>query len=81
VFAGFGLDLDITEAGCCGMSGLFGHEQARQALSQQIFELGWKRVLGKGEAIPLVSGFSCRCQCREHGHPTLHPAALLDRLL
>ncbi len=82
IFEALGLELEIVEAGCCGMSGLFGHETRNQQLSREIFEMGWKPALESGrETALLASGFSCRCQSREHGHAAEHPALLLDRLL
>ncbi len=81
VFGQLGLDLEVIEAGCCGMSGLFGHERENRELSLSIFELGWKPKLEETDAIRLASGFSCRSQARDQGYPVEHPAVAIDRLL
>ena len=81
VFGQLGLDLEVIEAGCCGMSGLFGHERENRELSLSIFELGWKPKLEETDAIRLASGFSCRCQVRDRDYPVEHPAVAIDRLL
>ncbi len=77
VFRHFGLELETVEAGCCGMSGLFGHERDNRPLSERIFSQGWAPLLEDREADWLASGFSCRCQCHQQGHGTRHPAQLL----
>lgn len=71
-----GVALEAAEAGCCGMSGLFGHEAEHAALSRRIFDLSWSGPAGND--LTLATGFSCRCQTGRFGaRPARHPAALL----
>jgi len=61
VFAALGAPVEIAATGCCGMAGLFGHQERHQALSRRTFDLSWTGQL-QGEEEAMVSGFSCRCQ-------------------
>ncbi|MDQ0560151.1 FAD/FMN-containing dehydrogenase/Fe-S oxidoreductase [Rhizobium mesoamericanum] len=63
VFAALGAPVEIAATGCCGMAGLFGHQERHHALSRRMFELSWTGQL-KGEQEAMVSGFSCRCQTK-----------------
>ena len=84
IFALLGLKLNIANAGCCGMSGIFGHEVEQQQLSQDIFNLNWKPRLQKLNAnreIVLASGFSCRCQAGHYDFQLRHPLEFLDKLM
>ncbi|OWW05406.1 FAD-linked oxidase [Rhizobium sp. R72] len=63
VFAAFGAPVEIAATGCCGMAGLFGHQERHQALSRATFDLSWKGQL-QGEEEAMISGFSCRCQTK-----------------
>ena len=81
-FAAAGLRLDRTPVGCCGMSGLYGHETRHQRESRGIYDLSWRTAFEKAAAIPVVPGYSCRSQLRRFGaHRPRHPAqALLSHL-
>ncbi len=82
VFKHFGLDLEVRNAGCCGMSGLFGHETNNRTLARDIFSLHWQppvTQVHEQNGIVLASGFSCRSQLRRFDYPTLHPLQFLDR--
>ena len=81
VYQKMGIKLKVKNAGCCGMSGIFGHEVNNRAISNQIFNLLWKPVLETQNEVFLVSGFSCRCQAGIHDYTTQHPAVYLDTLL
>ncbi len=81
IFACLGVDLRVEQAGCCGMSGMFGHEQQNQALSQKIFSINWLPRLQLASSDILASGFSCRCQLKHHGIHTSHPIQALEQLL
>ncbi|MCX5568085.1 FAD-binding and (Fe-S)-binding domain-containing protein [Kaistia nematophila] len=61
VFAAVGLAVRPTQTGCCGMSGLFGHEQRQQAVSRALFDASWAPALADETSV-LATGFSCRCQ-------------------
>lgn len=77
VFAALGLPVRPTPTGCCGMAGLFGHEQRQQTVSRTLFDASWAPALA-GEAAVLASGFSCRCQVERLSETTaLHPMAAI----
>jgi FAD/FMN-containing dehydrogenase/Fe-S oxidoreductase len=60
----FGVDLQVPAVGCCGMSGVFGHERANRPVSEAIYQLSWKRIVGepRHHGRLLATGYSCRCQ-------------------
>jgi len=84
VFHHAGLRLDVQRAGCCGMSGTYGHELRNATTSRTIFEQSWGPILdgaaAGGEGELLATGFSCRSQARRlHGTGLRHPVeALLE---
>lgn len=85
VFERFGLTLDMPAAGCCGMSGTYGHEARNKATSKTIFEQSWAKQVAmnsqeKGEL--LATGYSCRCQTQRFAEQAIrHPIqALLTHL-
>lgn len=80
-----GLDLEVLDAGCCGMSGVFGYEVEHCATSVAIAEhalLPALRAEGPDVAV-LATGTSCRTQIRDlAGRTAVHPLVFLrDRLL
>lgn len=80
VFRAAGIPIEIVDAGCCGMSGLFGHEREHRDLSRRIFELSWAGRLDDGAA--MATGFSCRCQAKRFaGARPPHPVEILARAL
>ncbi len=81
IFEKLGLEVTISADGCCGMSGLFGHEVANVGLSEKIFNLYWKPRLEKNKGVILATGFSCRCQLENHDFRGVHPAVFLGGLL
>ena len=75
-----GVDLEVLDAGCCGMAGPFGFIKDKYALSQAIGE----RVLlpavrrAPQNAILVSDGFSCREQILQAtGRPAVHLAEVL----
>jgi Fe-S oxidoreductase len=81
LLSSFGFDVDIIDAGCCGMAGTFGYDAEHYKLSMQIGELG---VLPKvREAQHVVStGSACRMQIRHGaGKESVHPIVLIAGLL
>ena len=80
-----GLEVERLDAGCCGMSGVFGYETGHYELSVAMAE----RVLlpavdaAPSEAAVLATGTSCRTQIRDlRGREAGHPLELLaGRLL
>lgn len=85
VFSAVGLSLDIADLGCCGMCGVFGHEQSHADESRGIYELSWKPRLDLADAQNenvVVAGFSCRHQINRFQDRRIpHPVfALLETL-
>lgn len=81
VFERLGIPLKVINAGCCGMSGLFGHEVENSKLSDDIFKLYWNPTLESAQGVMLASGFSCRCQSKNHRQHTIHPIVHLANIL
>lgn len=77
IFAAFGLSLRVESTGCCGMSGVYGHEAEHVADSKKMFDTGWKNCLAKIDnpsTQVLVTGYSCRSQLKRfHSGSFLHP--------
>ena len=75
-----GLDLEVLDAGCCGMSGIFGYEAEHYATSIAIAEralLPAVRAEARDVAV-LATGTSCRTQIRDlAGRPVEHPFVFL----
>lgn len=80
IFERFNIKLEIKIAGCCGMSGLFGHEKRNQILSEKIYQDSWKQHLHNETEI-LATGFSCRCQLHSHNQQVKHPIEILANRL
>ena len=79
-----GLALEVLDAGCCGMSGVFGYEADHYELSVAMAE----RVLlpavraAAPETAVLATGTSCRTQIRDlAGSAALHPLEFLAQRL
>jgi len=74
------LEVEDPDAGCCGMSGVFGYEAEHYALSVAIAErrlLPAVRAAGRESAV-LATGTSCRSQVRDlGGRAALHPLEFL----
>ncbi|MCO5065015.1 MAG: FAD-binding oxidoreductase [Rhizobiaceae bacterium] len=63
VFAAAGLELDVLPSGCCGMSGIWGHQAENRAVSEHIYSLSWGTYVSSGnKANLLADGYSCRSQ-------------------
>ena len=80
VYDKLGIPLRVTQAGCCGMSGLFGHERINNSLSDDIFKLQWQATIRDCHDIVLASGFSCRCQLENQQFSVQHPVSYLHSL-
>ena len=76
--------LEVLEAGCCGMSGVFGYEAEHYELSVAIANdrlLPAVRVAGPEVAV-LATGTSCRAQLADLGpRHAEHPLVFLARRL
>lgn len=64
LLARLGLDADLLDSGCCGMSGSFGFKKEHYQVSQQIGELVLLPAVRQApkEALIIADGFSCRQQ-------------------
>ena len=79
-----GLQLEALDAGCCGMSGVFGYEAGHYELSAAMGErvlLPAVRNAPSGAAV-LATGTSCRAQVADlSGRRALHPLVYLAQHL
>jgi len=75
-----GLEIEAPDAGCCGMSGVFGYEAGHYELSVAMGEhvlLPAVRAASPGTVV-LATGTSCRSQIRDlSGRTPLHPLEFL----
>jgi len=75
-----GIDLEVLDAGCCGMSGVFGYEEEHYETSVAIAEralLPAVRAESRDVAV-LATGASCRTQIRDlSGRRAVHPLVFL----
>ncbi|NBV41982.1 (Fe-S)-binding protein, partial [bacterium] len=79
IFNRVGIPLVIPAVGCCGMAGVYGHENHHYTDSAGIFELSWKPVLDSSPQAT-ASGFSCKCQIKRELNRTVdHPLEVLAR--
>jgi Fe-S oxidoreductase len=76
-----GLDVDVVEAGCCGMAGSFGFERGEK---YEVSVRAGERVLlpavraAAGDTLVVTDGFSCRTQIGQGtGRSALHLAQVL----
>ncbi|APX93763.1 FAD-binding oxidoreductase [Halomonas sp. 1513] len=84
VFAAFGLELELVNTGCCGMSGTYGHEARNLETSKAIYALSWQaQVEDPANAGKLLAtGYSCRSQAKRLSDQALaHPLQALLGLL
>ena len=80
--ASAGAELEVLDAGCCGMAGAFGYEREHFEVSRTIGE----RVLipaieqAPPDAMIIADGFSCRSQIRQFcpSRRPLHLAEVLN---
>lgn len=79
----FGYDVDVIDAGCCGMAGTFGFDAEHYEFSMQVGELGVlpkARELGNRELVS--SGAACRMQIKQGaGVDAVHPLLLVRDVL
>ncbi|PAU75439.1 D-2-hydroxyglutarate dehydrogenase YdiJ [Halomonas salipaludis] len=84
VFAAFGLELELVNTGCCGMSGTYGHEARNLETSKAIYALSWQPLVDDDANAGrlLATGYSCRSQAKRLSDQALpHPLqALLGAL-
>ncbi len=75
------LEVNVLDAGCCGMAGSFGFERGHYDLSVKIANLALLPELARQpEAIVIAPGTSCRHQIRDLARRrALHPMELLQQ--
>ncbi len=81
IFDNFGINFKVVNAGCCGMSGLFGHEKEHQDISKTLYDQNWRRIVEAEDRPDLIAtGYSCRSQIKRLSQVTvLHPAEAILR--
>ncbi|PDS99935.1 hypothetical protein CO659_01595 [Rhizobium sp. S9] len=84
VFGTLGIDLQVADAGCCGMAGTFGHEARNRAISETLYAMSWAEQIAAGEdgTVVMATGYSCRSQVKEIDRRTIpHPLEVIRDLL
>jgi Fe-S oxidoreductase len=78
-----GLEVQVLDAGCCGMAGSFGFEREHFNLSAKIAGLALLPALSAApEATVVAPGTSCRHQIKDlAGRRALHPLEVLEAQL
>lgn len=77
LFGKLGVRVETPATGCCGMAGLFGHQDRHQSISRKLFAMSWAQHM-EGDAPVFATGFSCRCQAeRLSGRKVRHPLGLI----
>src|SRR5690606_11742040 len=80
VFQALGAKVSLEATGCCGMCGVFGHEEEHYEESRGVFEMSWKKHLSAVDTRESVmaTGHSCRSQVKRFsGFVPRHPAEVL----
>ncbi|MFN8412650.1 MAG: FAD-linked oxidase C-terminal domain-containing protein [Anaerolineales bacterium] len=76
-----GFDVDLIDAGCCGMAGTFGYDAEHYELSMQVGELGVLREIRNAELRMqkvVSTGSACRLQIKQGaGVEAKHPLELV----
>jgi FAD/FMN-containing dehydrogenase/Fe-S oxidoreductase len=78
-----GLDVQVLDAGCCGMAGSFGFEKEHFDISAKIANLALLPALNAApEAMVAAPGTSCRHQIHDlAGRRALHPLEIVEAQL
>src|SRR5215208_213249 len=78
-----GADVEVVDAGCCGMAGLFGYESGHYEVSMKMGERRlFPAVRGAEDRVVVAPGTSCREQISDGtNRRALHPAEYLAALL
>lgn len=78
VLSAAGYNVEAPTLGCCGMAGIFGHEEANQVMSKTLWDMSWKSGVEASKGPAVATGYSCRSQAfRLSGHALLHPIHML----
>lgn len=84
VFSAAGVDLEIADAGCCGMAGTFGHEVRNRSISEKLYAMSWKCHIDHmtERRVVMATGYSCRSQVKEIDRKTVpHPISVLNAMM
>jgi len=84
IFDHLGHKLNVLSAGCCGMSGTFGHEAKNKETSSHLFAKSWAEHINDADNPEhlLATGYSCRSQVKREAHVTItHPMQALLKAL
>ncbi|MBB4191892.1 FAD/FMN-containing dehydrogenase/Fe-S oxidoreductase [Rhizobium aethiopicum] len=84
VFRSLGIDLQVADAGCCGMAGTFGHEARNREMSERLYAMSWAEQIaaGKNGTVVMATGYSCRSQVKEIDRKTIpHPLEVIRDML
>ncbi|MCF8488538.1 MAG: FAD-binding oxidoreductase [Rhodospirillum sp.] len=82
ILAAVGLKAEVPEAGCCGMSGIYGHEARNRETSAALWEMSWTVPVNGATGPVAATGYSCRSQAKRLEGKTLpHPLAILANLV
>jgi Fe-S oxidoreductase len=77
----FGFEVEVIDAGCCGMAGTFGYDAEHYELSMQVGELGVLPKVRLAENI-VSTGSACRLQIKQGaGKEAQHPLVLISNYL
>ncbi len=77
-----GYDVEISEAGCCGMAGTFGYDAEHYDLSMKVGELKLLPMLRETNKPIASSGSACRLQIQQGAEKeSAHPIMLIANLL
>jgi FAD/FMN-containing dehydrogenase/Fe-S oxidoreductase len=76
-----GMDIELLDAGCCGMAGDYGFRKDTYDISMKLAELRYlPRIRQRGDAMVVTDGYSCREQARQClGYTPLSFPELLTR--
>ena len=79
----FGFEVDVVDAGCCGMAGTFGYDAEHYDLSMRVGELKLFPALRQASASLIVSsGSACRLQIKQGAQrEAQHPLVLISSYL
>jgi len=80
LLTGAGYDVDVVDAGCCGMAGAFGYEAEHVDISKKMAELRLAPAVRDTapDTLIVAPGFSCRSQIKDVTNRTArHPAEVL----
>jgi FAD/FMN-containing dehydrogenase/Fe-S oxidoreductase len=84
LFEGLGCQVEVVDAGCCGMAGAFGYESNHYDISMRIGEEKMFPAIRakREEQIIIAPGGSCRTQIMDGtGHVAKHPIEVITELI